>query len=438
MGPCCVLLIVAVVVFIVGAWAVGKIAEASRVKAQARLDVLQAERVKIEEENKRLQAMQAEIEDKRRATEQQIKEKRDALATQNSRDRRAILDLAEEQNKQNDQHKQAILILAKEKCQGFPWLADAYAAFFEMEQDKLAEWLEQKKHPARRAANIIREIATARRTVEVKLRIAQGLIEYWTDLFPFLEEFLDDCDDELLRQVLSKHIDKPIQEIAEADIDPARFWAKLPEAEYNKLTSAERNQRALDNYWASRKSKWQIGRDYERFVGYLCEKEGFAVYYQGILEGYDDLGRDLIARKGDNTFVIQCKRWSVHKTIHEKHVNQLFGTTVRYCIDHPAECVTPVLYTTTVLSDRARDFAKHLKVVLREEFPIGKYPSIKCNVSRLNGERIYHLPFDQMYDRTIIEPERGECFLWTVQEAESLGFRRAWRWQGTGNEAKDT
>jgi hypothetical protein len=37
------------------------------------------------------------------------------------------------------------------------------------------------------------------------------------------------------------------------------------------------------------------------------------------------------------------------------------------------------------------------------------------------------LPFDQQYDTTVIEPERGESFVATVDEAEALGFRRAWR-----------
>ena len=67
---------------------------------------------------------------------------------------------------------------------------------------------------------------------------------------------------------------------------------------------------------------------------------------------------------------------------------------------------------------------------VRENFPFQQYPSIKCNVSRRNGEKIYHLPMDQQYDRTIIEQERNECYVETVAEAENLGFRRAWRWRG--------
>ncbi|OYO31097.1 hypothetical protein CD932_08160 [Janthinobacterium sp. PC23-8] len=53
------------------------------------------------------------------------------------------------------------------------------------------------------------------------------------------------------------------------------------------------------------------------------------------------------------------------------------------------------------------------------------YPLIKCNVNGRN--KIYHLPFDQQYDRVRISPARGELYVRTAQEAEKLGFRRAMR-----------
>jgi len=43
-------------------------------------------------------------------------------------------------------------------------------------------------------------------------------------------------------------------------------------------------------------------------------------------------------------------------------------------------------------------------------------------------EKIYHLPFDQQYDRTQVS-RPGECYVATVREAEHHGFRRAWRHQ---------
>jgi len=321
--------------------------------------------------------------------------------------------------------------IAEEKSQGFPWLAKAFADYHYFQKLKEANYLEHKSHPAPVSAERVREIAKERRVIEEKLRIAQGIISYYQELFPFLEEFLGDIDEEVLKRVLSRNIEEPIKEVGEVGIDPVRIYlSSLSDEEYQKLSTAERNQLALNRYWSRPKSKWQLGRDYERYVGYIYENEGYNVYYQGILEGFDDLGRDLICRKEEETVIIQCKRWSQHKTIHEKHVNQLYGTVIKYIIDHPNEKVGAILYTTTKLSDRAKEFAKYLSIGVAEEFPFQKYPSIKCNVSRRTGEKIYHLPFDQQYDKTLIEAGRNECYVETCEEAEALGFRRAWRWKG--------
>ena len=98
-------------------------------------------------------------------------------------------------------------------------------------------------------------------------------------------------------------------------------------------------------------------------------------------------------------------------------------------IEHPAKTVSGTFTTTTTLSERARQFAAQLDIHVEEDVPLADYPRIKCNIGR-DGQRIYHLPFDQQYDTTIIEPEKGERWVATVAEAEALGFRRAWRWKG--------
>lgn len=139
----------------------------------------------------------------------------------------------------------------------------------------------------------------------------------------------------------------------------------------------------------------------------------------------------MIARKGNVIEVTQCKRWSAEKTIHEKHVFQLFGTVTAFRIDNPGAHVTGRFVTTTSLSDRARAFAERLEIKVDEGFALDEqYPCIKCNVSTSGGERIYHLPFDQMYDATVIHPDRGEFYARTVKEAEDAGFRRAFKWHG--------
>jgi hypothetical protein len=324
--------------------------------------------------------------------------------------------------------REAIARLAEEKCQGFPWLAEAYADYFHLQATKEADLMQAKRHPAVRSAERLRDIARERRNVERKLRIAQGVIEYYQDMFPFLEDFLGDLSDEVLESVLARQVADPIRYVADVGVDPVKIY--LSDEEYERLSAGEKNQLALDRYWQGRRSKWEIGRDYERYIGHVYERDGWAVSYHGILEGFEDLGRDLVCEKEGQTQVVQCKCWSQHRRIHEKHITQLFGTTIEYEIEHAGERATPVLFTSTTLSDRATEFAAHLGVVVREQVPLAEYPSIKCNVSRRNGELIYHLPFDQMYDRTVIEGERNECYVRTATEAEQLGFRRAWRWTG--------
>jgi len=134
--------------------------------------------------------------------------------------------------------------------------------------------------------------------------------------------------------------------------------------------------------------------------------------------------------------------WAQEKTIHEKHVFQLFGTVIEYIARSNTKSkslplfgtfeklsdVRPGFVTSTTLSDKANDFANLLEVEVRENVALRDYPIIKCNISKRNGDRVYHMPFDQQYDRTIIEPDEGEIYASTAAEAETKGFRRAYRW----------
>lgn len=206
-----------------------------------------------------------------------------------------------------------------------------------------------------------------------------------------------------------------------------------------------RNQKALDRYLNTRKPPHIIGRDYERYIGYLYEEDGYDVEYIGIERGLEDLGRDLICRKRQETQVVQCKCWASHKIIYEKHINQLYGTAVKHYLDlHERKTskkeltlfpdlimsgeIKATFVTSTVLSDTAIRFAKALGIKIIQEKKLVKSPMIKCNITK-KGERIYHLPFDQQYDKTKVK-KNGGFYSMTVKEAEDAGFRRAYRWRG--------
>ncbi len=329
----------------------------------------------------------------------------------------------------------AMETISQEKALGFPWLANAYSAYRELYELRLAHHLEWKEIPAVRAAEHIRAMAAEKAALRRENWILRETFRYYESLFPWLIDFKGEELDELIRQTqecgTTNEAEKPQVE------DPAAQWLTEAERGSDQLTSAEKYQRALDRYWQSKKTPWQIGRDYERYIGYLYEREGFTVKYYGVEYGLEDLGRDLICCKGGDVRVVQCKYWNKEKTLREKHVCQIFGTAIAYEKKEISgqkslfggDEVTAWIYTSCGVSATAREFARILDVSLVDEFPMRKYPIVKCNVSMRNGERIYHLPFDQQYDRTLIE-YKDECYVETVSEAEALGFRRAYRWRG--------
>lgn len=185
-------------------------------------------------------------------------------------------------------------------------------------------------------------------------------------------------------------------------------------------------QRQLDKYLNGSLSPLEIGTFYERYIGHLYEIEGCYVEYHGALNGFSDLGRDLIVKDGREIYIIQTKCWANYKTINENHIFQLYGSMEHYkrTTNLNGRNVTAIFYTTAKYSNTAKEVAETLGVELEIIELDRSYPLIKCNVST-NGEKIYHLPFDPYYDKVKIKSDNGEFFVHTVKEAVDKGFRRA-------------
>jgi hypothetical protein len=351
--------------------------------------------------------------------------------------------------------KEEVQKIAKQKSMGFPWLAEAYADYFSLKDGELEKYLTDKKHPAYTTAEKVKIIKNEKRELIKVNKIISYKINYFEKLFPWLSELITDNEDE---EVPVRIDDDDMTN----DDNKDRVKDYLTSEEYKNLPSIERNQLALDRYLKNRnKSKWAIGRDYEMYVGHLYEQKGYSIEYKGIIDGFDDLGRDIIAVKDDEVCIIQCKNWAQYKKIHEKHIFQLFGTTMEYWVNNyraekqRQELFTqnlrneekpksfekfakflnenklrPIFFTSTNLSDKAKEMANALSVEVIENVPLGDFPRIKCNTnydeSGLNT-KIYHLPMDQQYDRTIITKSKGEFYAFTVKEAENAGFRRAFK-----------
>lgn len=304
-----------------------------------------------------------------------------------------------------------------------PYMAAIISDYETYELEVLAKKLDwgRSVERAKKVASI-REIRRAAKEMVERNLEAKYQLKYLLELFPNLQDVIE-TDYKQLPMVKIEDL---------SDYDAARDW--LSKDEYQSLSAVERNQLALDRYKESHnRTKWQIGRDYELYVGYTYQQQGYTVDYFGSYMGLEDLGRDLIAKKDGKTLIIQCKYWSHEKVIHEKHITQLYGTMVSYVIEQGIlkKDVKGILITNIRLSDQAKKMSEYLKIKYVENFDIGDYPCIKCNIGNdeFGKTYIYHLPFDQQYDATKIDAP-GEFFAMTVKEAEEKGFRRAFKWFG--------
>lgn len=304
-------------------------------------------------------------------------------------------------------------------CKGRLWLADFIAEADKIFDNRIVAELKGKKCPAYKTAEVVKETKAEKRAAIKQVKFLEYQLKSYKEYFPFLKDFED--------EILSEAIDFKKESIEEVLDDIDNVSKFLSREEYLKLPLTDRNQLALDRYLEKHKNKWEIGRLYERYIGYRYEVEGWDVTFIGAIKGCEDMGRDLICIKENQIHIVQAKCWSLDKVIHEKHVFQLYGTALSYELENNIEgcIITPVLAITTKLSDVAQEAASRLGIVVNE-LPLPKrYPMVKCNINE--DKKIYHLPFDQQYDRIKIQGNE-EFYVSSVVEAEKLGFRRAKRY----------
>ena len=300
-------------------------------------------------------------------------------------------------------------------------VTDATAAIF----DEEVKYLRYKRKPAYRASDTVKELKGHYKGLIEDHTSLKYKHEYILSIFPELTLYFED------EEALLSLDDADSMERFQDEFDHTLDY--ISKEDYRRLGEIERNQLALNRYKnGRRRSSWIAGIEYEMYIAYLLRKHGLHVEEHGAQRGLNDLGRDLIAHQDKNIYIIQCKRYNENIEVHENTICQLYGTTLEYELSIEKEIslfgdyttkVTPVLITTGYLSPTAQKFAKILNVVVRQ-IPMGDYPMIKCNINNVN--KIYHLPFDQQYWRTIID-KPGEFYAMTVEEAVQNGFRRAFK-----------
>ena len=311
--------------------------------------------------------------------------------------------------------------IINESSQSYPWLSNIYSELFYSIDKEIAKDLRNKKRPAIKASDSVARVAKEKKLILANNKMLEHQILYWETIFPWLEEFKEVNPYDAYDNIIASENEQDHTN----DYSLLKKW--LSPEEYNKLSNTEKFQLALDRYQNRNKSDWDIGIEFERYIGYQYEIKGYSVKYYGAIMGLEDMGRDLIVDTGSESLIIQCKRWSKSKTLHEKHIFQLYGSIVTESIQNPNKKYRGIFITTTILSELAKKCAKTLGIDVIENAKFEGYPLIKCNISK-NGEKIYHLPFDQQYDRVQITPSTGEFYAYTVKEAENKGFRRAYRW----------
>ena len=306
------------------------------------------------------------------------------------------------------------------------WFGALYAETQSLLDDYRSNLLRYKKRPSLKGAEQVREVKKEKRELNKKLKILEYQLKTYEQYFPIIEDFKDyilEDDTFLIKSDGSVSQDE--------DYDPVQKFLK-PE-EFKKLPIDRKNQLALDRYLNKTHTKLEIGRFYERYIGYLYEQEDWIVKFFGIIEGFDDLGRDLVCKKGNEIHIVQTKNWSKYKIIREKYLYQHFATTIHYQLQEKISKkvkVKPIFYATIDFSDMAKKVSKALDIQIKTEKLKKDYPMIKCNINPSTKEKIYHLPFDQQYDKVIIGNNPGELYVKTVAEATKKGFRRAFRYRG--------
>ena len=306
------------------------------------------------------------------------------------------------------------------------WFGALYAETQSLLDNYRSNLLRYKKRPSLKGAEQVREVKKEKRELNKKLKILEYQLKTYEQYFPIIEDFKDyilEDDTFLIKSDGSVSQDE--------DYDPVQKFLK-PE-EFKKLPIDRKNQLALDRYLNKTHTKLEIGRFYERYIGYLYEQEDWIVKFFGIIEGFDDLGRDLVCKKGNEIHIVQTKNWSKYKIIREKYLYQHFATTIHYQLQEKISKkvkVKPIFYATIDFSDMAKKVSKALNIQIKTEKLKKDYPMIKCNINPSTKEKIYHLPFDQQYDKVIIGNNPGELYVKTVAEATKKGFRRAFRYRG--------
>ena len=213
---------------------------------------------------------------------QAIKNNREAKEAQRDAYRKelnakqALRDASQKEQNANTIKKNIIEII-NEKQQSYPWLAKNFSDYFYTLDASRADYLSEKKHPAYAAAQHVSEIAKEKRELQKAYKLLEYQLNYYENVIPWLEEF------KVIDPIEAYEISNEQNESEDNEYQQLNKW--LSPEEYKKLPNVEKYQIALDRYCKRKKTSWEIGIEFERFIGYSYEQKGYDVDYNGALTG---------------------------------------------------------------------------------------------------------------------------------------------------------
>lgn len=167
---------------------------------------------------------------------------------------------------------------------------------------------------------------------------------------------------------------------------------------------------------------------YALYVGHLYERKGWHVDYMGYRYNTDgaqippsEEPERLICRKGNKVLVIQCKDWVNGGIIHLPFMYRFIALALEYKTDNPTLHVGGKICTNASFSPRAQLAATKFNISLKEKFKFSYFPYVKCKAD-VDGKNVHYTPYDEDYFHTDINPQNGDTFCWTEQQAIDFGF----------------
>ena len=186
------------------------------------------------------------------------------------------------------QNEKFLRDLINSKVRDFPIVADIVSELDTIRDKNKSYYLEFKKRPAPKAAETVMEVRREKRELIRQNKALEWEMKYIRRLLPWIDEIEDNPMEPVNRTSDYYNPNYNVEDSNKNDIDNAGYW--LTPQEYQSLSNVQKYQLALDRYNKRHKSNWEIGRDYERYIGYLFEQKGFKVDYTRIKDGFNDLG----------------------------------------------------------------------------------------------------------------------------------------------------